>query len=107
VAQARRKKKSAWKKRLVLFVLIPLSVWFLAFLFWFNWSHIEKFFAKDESTTPAKANRNPDKSERRPKSDVADQPEKNQPSESSREARPKEKILDEERKKLEDILRKK
>jgi cytoskeletal protein RodZ len=107
VAQARRKKKSAWKKRLVLFVFMPLFVWFLAFLFWFNWGHIEKFFAKDRRANPAKASRNLDQSEKPIKSDAADRAEKNQRTESSREARPKEKILDEERKNLEDILKKK
>ena len=84
---------------------MPLFVWFVAFLFWFNWGRIEKFFAKDRAATP-KASRNLERSDTPIKSTPADKPEKNPRAESSAESSPKEKILDEDRKKLEDILRK-
>lgn len=122
VAQAKTKKKkqdSPWLKRFLLFVIVPLFVWFLAFLIWFNWTSIEKLFSKAnlEDRSPTKASRKservekPEKTDRNEKASRQEEPATEEKTESPRpraEPRPaetKEKILDEDRKKLEDILK--
>ena len=91
MAQRRRKKRS-WFKSLLILVLTPLIIWFLAFLIWFYWNDIIKLagWDKDRPRTPSRAARNGDKLER---------------PESPAEKRAQEKILDEDRKKLEAILK--
>jgi hypothetical protein len=41
VARKKRKGRS-WRRTLLLFVLTPLTVWFVAFLVWFFWSDIAR-----------------------------------------------------------------
>ena len=91
MAQRRRKNRS-WFKSLLIFVLTPLIIWFLAFLTWFYWNDIIKLsgWDKDRSRTPSKAARNLDKPDR---------------PESPAEKRAQEKILEEDRKKLDAILK--
>jgi cytoskeletal protein RodZ len=106
VARSRKKKRSLWLKRLLLFVFVPFFIWFLAFLIWFNWSSLEKLTGRAKTQTKATGNSDL-KEEPRDNAeppDVRDQPSK-QP-EPAAETPPKEKILDEDRKKLEDILKK-
>lgn len=88
----KRKKKKGRLKTLLFFILTPLIVWLLAFLIWFYWDPITRLLSKggDQSKTRPKATRNIDKSER-----------SNPPAEK----RGQEQILDEERKKLDEILR--
>jgi hypothetical protein len=88
----KRKKKKGRLKTLLFFILTPLIVWLLAFLIWFYWGPIKRLLSKDEdqSQTRPKATRNIDKSERA-----------NPPAEK----RGQEQILDEERKKLDEILK--
>jgi hypothetical protein len=73
-------------------VLTPLIVWALAFLVWLYWNDIAKNLtpARDYSKPAAKAIPKLEKDDTRGRSD---------------EMRPKEKILDEDRKKLDEIIR--
>jgi len=87
---ARKRKKKSWVKRLAFYVCFPLLVWFAAFLIWFYWNDLRAQFGKDKVPVRAmpKADRS-GKSERAPAN------------------RPQEKILDEDRKRLEEILKRK
>jgi hypothetical protein len=87
VAQKRRNKKSGWLRAALLFVFVPLFVWALAFLIWFNWTdfnHFLGFGKKTPATNPSTQLERPSKQTEKP---------------------PPEKILDEDRKKLEEILK--
>jgi hypothetical protein len=87
VAHKGRKKKRGWLGAVLLFVFVPFFIWALAFFVWFNWNNISNFLDSDARSPTAK----------RPK-----QVEKPRPgSEDS----PEEKISDEDRKKLDEILR--
>ena len=88
----KRKKKNRRLKTVLFFVLTPLIVWLLAFLIWFYWDPITRLLSKseDQPKTRPKTTRNIDKSER---------------SNTPAEKRGQEQILDEERKKLDEILR--
>jgi hypothetical protein len=83
---ARKKsKKRSWAKTLLIYLCIPIGTWFVAFLIWFYWPDFTGTVAHDkERATPAgKVNRG------------ASTPAK----------RPQENIFDEDRKKLDDILK--
>jgi cytoskeletal protein RodZ len=88
----KRKKKKGRLKTLLFFILTPFIVWLFAFLIWFYWSLITRLFSQGEnqSKTHPKAARRIDKPER---------------SETHGEKRAQEKILDEDRKKLDEILK--
>jgi flagellar biosynthesis/type III secretory pathway M-ring protein FliF/YscJ len=114
VAQAKRKTKPKpkpnWPKRLLLFVFIPLFIWLLAFLLWFNWRSVEKLFSpdKDKGRTPSKATRRSEKSERSQQSEpTTGRGESTSRSSEDFSLQPnaKEKISDEDRKQLENILK--
>lgn len=73
----------------VLFFVTPLVVWLMAFLLWFYWYDLRRFFSAAEERRPVpKAARPMEKSDQR-----------------ERRAPPQEKIFDEDRKTLEDILK--
>ncbi len=80
----KRRRKTSRLKILLLFIATPLVVWLLAFFTWFYWNDIARFARDDRFQSPEAAR----KSERPP------------------ENKPKEKILDEDRNKLEEILKK-
>jgi hypothetical protein len=82
VAKKKRRKRS-WLRALFLFVLTPLIIWLLAFFLWFYWHDLSKPFRED-----------PRRNQTAPK---AEQPAKN---------RSKETILEEDRRKLDEILKK-
>jgi cytoskeletal protein RodZ len=86
----KRNKKSSWLRNLLLytctFLFTPLIIWFLAFLLWFYWYDIT---GRPDNTSSAKAS----KEVVRP----------TQPSEES----PQERIREEDRRKLEEILKSK
>jgi len=69
-------------------MLFPLIVWFMAFLIWFYWYNIVALFSDTEHKAKA-VPKSETRSERREKPQAA----------------PAEKILDEERQKLDDILK--
>jgi hypothetical protein len=86
VAQKRRKKKRGWLRAVLLFFFVPVCVWVLAFLIWFNWTNSKTLFPAKKS--PAV----------RPSQRV--EKENKQAGKSSGE-----KIHDEDRKKLDEILK--
>jgi hypothetical protein len=90
VARKKRKKHS-WRRTLLIFVVMPLTVWFLAFLIWFFWYDMNRFLGPGKTVT-------------RPKVSSSPQGERA----TDRESRPAtgvpENIPDEDRRKLDDIL---
>jgi hypothetical protein len=90
MAQRQRRKRS-WIKRLLVYIFVPLSVWLIAFVIWFYWYDFRELFVKDqEMKNRPKATRPLDKDEK---------------AVQGRAKRPPEKIFDEERKKLDDIIK--
>lgn len=94
---ARKKQsKKSWLRHVVFFIGFPLIVWCAAFLLWFYWHDLGRWFVDDAPRQPAaKASWPHDNGERRERASA-----KRPNSE-----RPQEKILDEDRRKLEDILK--
>jgi hypothetical protein len=89
---ARKKQhKKSWLRVLVLFLVIPLAVWLSAFLVWFYWHDLSNLFTKD---APRRVSPKP-----------ARQIEKDDRRERTPAPQPQEKILEEDRKKLEDVLK--
>lgn len=82
----RKRKKRGWLRTLIFFVLFPLIVWLIAFLLWFYWRDLSAPWNKQSAP--------------------ADTPPRSRERDETRPAkRPPEKLLDEERKKLEEILK--
>jgi hypothetical protein len=73
---------------LLFFILTPLVVWFLAFLIWLYWTDITRLFNPGDKTPPAKASKEVERSGKQ--SDKTTQ----------------ERIGEEDRRKLDDILKK-
>jgi hypothetical protein len=87
----KKQRKKSWPRTVLLFVLIPLFVWFLAFLLWFYWYDVSQIFTRNEARPDrSKPDRQTNMNERR---------------EGVPAKRPAEQILDDERKGLEDILK--
>jgi hypothetical protein len=82
----RRRKKRRWLRALGLFVITPLAVWLLAFLIWFFWHDIAGV-----STRPGAGSLRDGES--------------GQSRDGRRAKRTRETIPDEDRKKLDDILK--
>jgi hypothetical protein len=90
MAQRQRRKRS-WVKRLLVYIFVPLGVWFIAFMIWFYWYDFRGVSVKDrEPKNRSKVTRELDKGEKVERGTAKRLPEK---------------ILDEERKKLEDIIK--
>jgi flagellar basal body-associated protein FliL len=87
VAHKARKKKRGWLRVVLLFVFVPFFIWALAFVVWLNWNSISNVLHSDTKSSALKPSKQLDKPAR--------QTEKS----------PKEKIADEDRKKLEEILK--
>jgi hypothetical protein len=85
----KRKRKKNRLKSLLLFIVTPVFVWLLAFVVWFYWNSITLLFRQGE--LPPKAR--PKAARKIDQSDPADKGVK-------------ERISDEERKKLDEILKK-
>jgi hypothetical protein len=89
MAQRQRRKRSL-VRRLLVYIFVPLSVWLIAFVIWFYWYDFRGYSVKDkEPKNFPKAARELDKSEKLERGTK----------------RPPEKLFDEERKKLEDIIK--
>ena len=87
----RRRRKTSWVKRLVIYLFVPLTVWLMAFLVWFYWFDLREFFVKDQAfKTRPKAARQIDKSHKEERTAAKRSPEK---------------IFDDERKNLDDIIK--
>ena len=87
---AKKHKKKSWAKRLALYLCFPLLVWIAALLIWFYWNNIWELFGRGREPlrgTPRAAQG--EKSARTPAN------------------KSQEKILDEDRRRLEDILKRK
>ena len=91
MAQRKRKKRN-WLRTALFYLLFPLVVWLAAVLLWFLWSDLTGPFFK-AADKPKAAVKRESKIEAREKTD-SKKPEPVQ-----------EKILDEDRRKLEDILK--
>jgi hypothetical protein len=90
MAQRQRRKRS-WVKTLLVYIFVPLSVWLIAFVIWFYWYDFRDLLVKDkEPKNRSKATRELDKGEK---------------MERGAAKRPPEKIFEEERKKLQDIIK--
>jgi len=90
---ARKKKvKTSWLKILLLFLFVPAAVWFGAFLLWFYWYDINNIWSKPETGKRAQPS-------------AARQREQQDGREGVAAKRAPERILDEDRKKLDEILR--
>ncbi len=90
MAQKKKVMKASWLKTALIYTFFPLFVWSLAFVAWLYWDSITALFSADKAkerdtlrTTPL------EKSEKGPA-----------PAKRSQE-----KILDDDRKKLEDVLK--
>ena len=84
----KKSKKTSWLRSLLLFILIPISIWILAFVIWFFWRDITKRFDKrGPAKTPPGVSRGTEKTQPR------------------RDNRSQEKIPEEDRKKLDEILK--
>jgi hypothetical protein len=93
---ARRKQSNKiWLRRVVFFIGFPLIVWFAAFLLWFYWHDLRWWFAEETPRQPTLKAVRRDNGERR--EGASGEPPKSE--------RPQEKILEEDRRKLEDILK--
>ena len=91
MAQKKRKKRS-WLRTLLFYLLFPLIVWFIAFIIWFYWHDLTRLFSRAEEKS-------------KPATKIETKHEKRDKPEAPAANRSQEKILDEDRRKLEDILK--
>jgi hypothetical protein len=89
----KKRRKTRSTKTLLLFIVTPLLIWAVAFLFWLYWYDIKAAF--DNSQSKSKSPRN---------SATPAEPSPNRSRAGNN--RTEEKISDEDRKKLEEILEK-
>jgi hypothetical protein len=87
----KKQRKKSWLRLLALFLVTPLAVWLIAFLIWFYWYDLSSLFTKD---APGRVNPN-----------RARQIEQDDRRERAPAPQPQEKIFEEDRKKLEDVLK--
>lgn len=87
----KKKQKTRWLRILLLILLIPLGVWSGAIVIWFFWYDLTGW-------------KNPDASRRAPPSAVR-QRERDEKSDTGATRNPQERIFDDDRQKLEDILK--
>lgn len=90
MARKKQRKKSS-VRMLALFLVIPFAIWLMAFLLWFYWHDLSHMFGRDE---PGRMIPKP-----------APQMERNERRERPASEPPQEKIFEEDRQKLEDILK--
>jgi len=91
MAGKRKSKKTSWLKVALFYIFVPIIIWFLVFVAWLYWDDIVKVVSKNsgkEHSVPS-ANRTLEKTDK--------------PIAPSK--RLQEKILEDDRKKLEDILK--
>ncbi len=91
MARKKKQRKKSWLRTLVLFLVIPLAVWLIAFLIWFYGYDLSNLFTKD---APRPVSPKP-----------ARQIEKDDRRKRTSTPQPQEKIYEEDRKKLEDVLK--
>ena len=91
MARKKQPKKSRLRK-IILFLVTPFVVWFLAFLLWFYWHDLRRWFADEEEP-------------RRQPVPKAVRPSVKEEQRERPAPQPQEKISEEDRRKLEDILK--
>jgi hypothetical protein len=87
----KKKRRGRWGERALFYILFPLVVWGVAFLVWFYWYDLKKLVAKESSYTD------------RPK--AVRQNDGGEPEKRPAKNRAPEKLLDEDRRQLEDIIK--
>jgi hypothetical protein len=92
----RTQTKKNWLRGIVFFIGFPLIVWFAAFLMWFYWHDLSRWFADEPPRRTAPKAARARENEQRREGASAERP---------KSERSQEKILEEERRKLEDILK--
>jgi hypothetical protein len=107
VAQSRRRKTHRWLRWFFLFIITPLIVWILAFLIWLFWHDIMRLVAPGKATTRPGARIFPSPSGRGQGEGTPStrdgEPDKSRDPKPGQ--RPREDIPDGDRKKLDDILK--
>ena len=91
MARKKKSKRTSWLKIVLLFLFVPVTVWVLAFFAWLYWDDIGKLASHDSGR------------ERRAARDIRKL--ENNGNGAARLKDPQEKILEDDRKKLEDILK--
>jgi len=91
MARKKRAKKKSWLKTALLYTFVPLTVWFFAFIAWLYWDDIARIFSRDARPEHGAAGA----SRYREKADKEPVPAK----------LPQERILDDDRERLEEILK--
>jgi hypothetical protein len=84
----RKQRRTSWSRRALFYIFFPLVVWGIAFLVWFYWYDLRRVGKQDYTDRPKAAG----------DSD-------SEPKERPAKIRPQEKIQEEDRKKLEDIIK--
>lgn len=89
MAQKKKAKNKSWLKTALIYIFVPLTIWLLAFVLWLYWESITGLFApaKAPERAPVRASRAKEKQEKAPTKP------------------PQEKILDDDRKQLDEILK--
>ena len=88
----KKRRKTSWFKRLLLFIFLPIFIWVAAFFLWLYWEDMMKLIGrKQQAKPPARAVVEP---RREPERKVAPQPNNS-----------REQIREEDRRQLEDILK--
>jgi hypothetical protein len=91
MAQKKKVKKASWLKTVLIYIFFPLIIWSLAFVAWLYWDSITALFSTDKT----KGRNTPRTTRQLEKAEKGPAPAK----------RSQEKILDDDRKKLEDVLK--
>jgi hypothetical protein len=87
----KKKRKTSWLRVLLLFLFVPLVVWSAVFVIWIYWYDLNSWLRADQT--------------RRAQPSAARQRERDARQETAPAKRPQERILDDDRKRLEDILK--
>lgn len=87
----KKKQKKTWLRILLLFLFVPPVVWGAAFIIWFYWYDLSGWLRPDQA--------------RREQPSVTRPRQRDEREEAAPAKRPQERILDDDRKKLEEILK--
>lgn len=90
MARKKKQPKRTWLRMFLIFLVVPLGVWFVAFLLWFNWYDLKNWLAPDP--VPDGRTRAVRPSEKVDNREIAP-------------GQPRERLFDDDRKKLEEILK--
>ncbi len=89
----KKQKKRSWIPTVLFYLLFPPAIWAIAFVLWFYWYDLERLFSK------------PEVKPRQTTGQVETKQETHAKPEAPPTGSPQEKILDEDRKKLNEILK--